>query len=186
MQIPDKHRLDLWLDEALPQHGQVEPRTGLEGRLIATLRSREERTRAIRRWVLILGSPVLAVLLIAVLWRGERVNVNAPSLNAKNGTIAPVEQAFVRKRQARLSETHDSRPGRAIERHASVHTHHSEPRLKHFPSPRSLSPEEVALARYAAHYPQEAALVAKEQQEFDEEIQKSEQQSNAGPEISNE
>lgn len=188
MQTPDKDRLDLWLDQALRQQGDVEPRAGLESRLLSRMRSREKRSRAIRRWVLILGSPVVAVVLIALVWRGERTDVHAPNLNTSNGIAhhTPVEQA-----SGKMSVP--SAPGDRPVKIAGTRRHQistqaplTEPRLAHFPSVRAPSTEELVLARYAENYPQEAMLAAKEQQEFEVAVQKAQQETEEQARISNE
>lgn len=186
MQTPNKDRLDLWLDEALRQHASVEPRDGMEGRLLARLHSREERTRVFRRWALLIGSPALAILLIALVWRGEHTDINQRNLDATS-QHSDVEQALRKTVQPSLSSTSRDTKVVRINRHPlSAQRQYDEPRLNHFPSPRPLSSEEIVLAQYAAQYPQEAALVAKEQQKFDEEIKKSEQQIETGSGLSNE
>ena len=188
MQTPDKDRLDLWLDEALRQHGQIEPRAGWESRLHARLHSREERTRSIRKWILILCSPAIAVLLIALLWRGERADVHPRNLSAANATAhrTPVEQASGKTSLPLVSSGGEAKVASVTRRHGSTHALNTEPRLAHFPSVRAPSAEELVLARYAESYPQEATLVSKEQQEFEAAVQKAQQEAEAQAGISNE
>lgn len=188
MQTPDKDRLDLWLDKALRQHGSIEARDGMEGRLLATLRSRAERTRAICRWILVLSSPALAVLLVVLVWRGERTGIN-PNLNAGNVTSqhSDVEQLLGKTEQPSLPPaSRDVKVDRTSRHHLSARGQHNEPRLDHFPSPRPPSPEEIVIERYAGRYPQEVALIAQEQQKFDQEIQKAQQEIESQSGISNE
>lgn len=188
MQTPDKDRLDLWLDQALQQQGEIEPRAGLEGRLLARLRSREEDARAARKWILGLGSPVLAALLIVVIWRGERAGISPPNLTARNriSQSSPVKQAFEAKPRLLLPGLRNSKLAAAPQHRASTHAQPNQPRLPHFPSERALSEQEVVLAQYAESYPAEAALIAKEQQDFDQQIQKAQQEIETRPANSNE
>lgn len=187
MQTPDEDRLDLWLDEALRQHGNIMPRDGMEARLLAKLRSREERTRAICKWALAFGSPLLTVLLIVLVWRGERPNVHPANSNASNGTAhsTPVEQASG-KLPLPLPGARDVKIARTNRRHVSLQALLSEPRLDHFPSVRPPSAEELVLAQYAERYPQEATLAAKKQEEFEVAVEKAQQESEAQARISNE
>ena len=53
------------------------------------------------------------------------------------------------------------------------------PRLEQFPSPRPLSQQEVLLAKYAQHFPAEAAVIAQQQDKFQQEIEQAEQEINA-------
>jgi len=46
------------------------------------------------------------------------------------------------------------------------------PKLDQFPSPRPLSEQELALARYVNEFPQEAMLIARAQEEYEKEIQR--------------
>jgi hypothetical protein len=193
MQTPDKDRdrLDLWLDAALRQQGNVEPRSGLENRLLSQLHSREEHVRTVRKWSLILGTPVVAVLLIALVWHGERAVMKTPDLNGENGVSRQSkpnsEQQYAKTLQPSVPPgARDVKVVRSNRHHLSAQAQRNEPRLDHFPSPRSLSPQELVLARYAERYPQEAARDAKEQQKFDEEIRTAQQEIEARSGISNE
>ena len=188
MQTPDKDRLDLWLDQALRQQSSIAARDGMEGRVIAILRSRDTRTHAVRKWIVIFGSPAVAVLLIALLWRGERADVHPRNLNAANATghSAPVEQASGKTSLPLGSSGGEAKVASVARRHGSTRALNTEPRLAHFPSMRAPSPEELVLARYVESYPQEATLVSKEQQEFEVAVQKAQQEAEAQVGISNE
>jgi hypothetical protein len=191
MQIPDKDkdRLDFWLDTALRQQGNAEPRVGLENRLLSKLHTRKGHIRAIRQWGLILGGPALAVLLIALVWRGERTGAKPPDMNAGHAIsqAPPIAQALGAKPQpSMLPGVRNSKQAAATQRRTLAQSPRSEPRLDRFPSSRPLSSQEVVIARYAEHYPREAALIAKEQEEFNEEVQKAQKDIEAGSAISSE
>ena len=51
------------------------------------------------------------------------------------------------------------------------------PKLDQFPSPQQLSEQELALTKYASTFPDEAALVATAQEEFEKETQRRAKQS---------
>jgi hypothetical protein len=193
MQTPDKDRdrLDLWLDRALRQQGNIEPRTGLENRLLSKLHSREEHVRTVRKWSLILGSPVLAVLLIALVWHGERAGMKTPDLNAENGVSrqskSNAEQQYVKTLEPSVPPGARDVKAVGTDRHRlSTQAQRKEPRLEHFPSLRPPSPEELVMARYAERYPQEATLISQKQQQFDNEIRKVQQEIETQSAISNE
>ena len=60
-----------WLDTALKQYGETEPPTGLEGRLLATLRAESERVPPRRNWWPALAA-VAAMVIVAGVAATER------------------------------------------------------------------------------------------------------------------
>jgi hypothetical protein len=177
--------LDSILDTALAKYAAAEPRTGLEDRVLANLRA--ERTRipvhAGWRWSV---AAVLAVVIVAValvLRSGESSHpvVADHSTAQMQGTKEPAKQiAFDGERgairslepaPARNKTGHHSRPPVEIA---------IPPKLDQFPSPQPLSEQEIALARYAHQFPQEATLVARAQVEYEQKIQQ--QMKDARPE----
>jgi hypothetical protein len=52
----------------------------------------------------------------------------------------------------------------------------AEPRLQQFPSPRPISEQEAMLVQYVQGFPVQAALIAKQQSEFEEELRRAEKQ----------
>lgn len=175
MKTPDKDGFDLWLDGALRQEGDVEPGAGLEGRILANLHSREEHARTVRKWILLLGSPVLATLFVVLVWRGERTNINPPNLNSSNPRQSGVEQAIERTPQAAIGpKSRDTNIARVNRHRISARAQRMEPRLEQFPSPRPLSQEETQAAKYASRFPRDASRMAQEQQQFEDEIQQAE------------
>ncbi len=167
--------LDRVLDAALAKYAAVDPRTGLEERVLAHLRTEalQPPRRMWLQWSLAAG--VAVVVLVAVLvWRSSRVphpvianhpaiTIQRPSIKDGNsaphatGEVAVVKHASTRKPAVRL----------VIAATAIAH-----PKLEQFPSPQPLSQEEIALAQYVKNFPNEAQLVAKAQEEFAAETQR--------------
>ena len=184
MQTPDKDGMDLWLDRALRQQANVEPTSGIEGRVLARVHSqRRNRTRAVLAWAL--SGVVVAGLLIVVFLRpaiqhAPKIQANNRPANAiRHEQIEAAPKALTRAINTLIPKPQIQNRPRPTSRAAD------NPRLAHFPSVRPLEPQEVALAQYAESYPKEAAIVAKDQEDFDLEIQKAQEEVDAGSAISN-
>lgn len=171
MDADHKDRMDCWLDSALKQYGDVEPRIGLERRIMANL---EARTHSVARryWLLALASIAVVCVSASAIWRMEirqPLPSNISKLSPPSSIIEPnsetgsISLPQPRKHPARVA----IRPRQHIEMH-SAHSAHPQ----NFPSRSPLSERELALARYAATFPREAELIAEQQQIFEEEVQK--------------
>ena len=186
----DKAReVDQWLESALHQYGQAEPRPGLENRVLASLRierEQSERTRVAwrRRWWLPLWSVTAVVLAVVAVWVWQSGREARPQTTAKKsamtqretaqaGPIKPaaVDRSSVKAAPVRTIGTRTLAKG--IESHlaveakkhreiplASNQTLAATPKLDQFPSPQPLSEQEQILMSYVAKYPATAALVA--------------------------
>jgi hypothetical protein len=164
---PRKHEkiANQWLDAALKQYGKAEPRAGLEGRMLASLRAEKERPVERRSW----WPAVVAVAAIVVV--GGVIFLGREHLGA-NKEIATVQAPVVHQPQSSVTSEHKptmkiisvAPETRKSARHRqSVHVVETEPRLEQFPAPRPLSEQERMLARYVEERPQEAKLVAQAQ-----------------------
>jgi hypothetical protein len=175
-QPSERDALDHELDAALAKYATAEPRTGLEQRILASLRAEQTRSaeRSWWRWPA-LGVIAAAVIVVAgfLVWRSEKpahdITAHQPAVHgdkqtethsAKNDMVNPVRPAepAVTKTPAKHSVHH-------------LQAVASEPRLDHFPSPRPLSEEEKLLVRYVQDFPQEAVMIAKAQAEFEREME---------------
>ncbi len=164
------------LDAALARYGVVEPRNGLEQRVLANLRAQNARATRFewRRWAA--TGFAVASLAVLLIWAGERnwAPVNITSRTTQDGvpwTIARVPLATAtpsghngitgRARQSDLTERNARESGDSL------------PKLAQFPAPEPLSEQEKLLVRYVEQSPQDAALVAEamnleKQRELDE------------------
>jgi hypothetical protein len=161
----DRDQFDDLLDGALRHYGDVEPRVGLEGRVLASLPS-PSRTRV--RWTAVLAGVCLAGLAIGV-WLELGPRKDIPQF----GSVVTPEE---------LGDTQPKRP-QAIEpglprgerkRTPTKVGRRGEPKLPQFPAMRVLSRQELAMAGYVERFPKEAALMAKEQKSFEDEIRATE------------
>jgi hypothetical protein len=174
---------DRELDAALATYAAVEPRTGVEQRVLANLRAERQRlaARGWRRW------PALAALAVAA-----SIAVVSASLLTKSKVFNPATTSDVGSREG---VANDSRPevaaqgkvGKPALEGGSLHervqptgyakgaganhlaAHESPqaeaaaeaaPKLERFPAPEPLSEQEKLLVRFVEDNPQEAALVA--------------------------
>lgn len=164
MELDDKNRsADEWLDIALKHYGDAEPRSGLEGRVLATLRSERNRI-TVSRWNLrpaLAGVAVLVVLGASIaLVREHRIK---PAGVATQQTFPPAEKAPALSLTSLVSApkpTHSRTSARSAE------GIRGSPHLSQFPSPQPLNEQEEILARYVRENTQEAVLLAQAQAEL--------------------
>jgi hypothetical protein len=154
--------LDRELDAALAKLTTVEPREGLEERILANLTSEQERATARSWW----RRPALAALAAAIVVavfivrRPERpahkIAQHTPATAQTNNHSGT---QLANNRGNRLTRPHTA----SVRRPASSRqaTALSAPKLDQFPSPQPLSEQETILARYVTNYPSQAALIAR-------------------------
>ena len=178
-----KHdELDRSLDAALARFAAVEPRAGLEDRVLSTLRAKREQVPQ-RSWWRVhyiacsLAGALAAVAIVAITlaWRSggpsHPVVANLPS-TATQPSNWPANHVLADGNSNKLH-----RPERVAMGNAAAHRSQprrvvaDNPKLDQFPSPQPLSAEEMALVRYVGRFPEEATLIAQAQAEFEKEIQ---------------
>jgi hypothetical protein len=164
MELDDKNRsADEWLDIALKHYGDAEPRSGLEGRVLATVRFERTRITISRRnfWPALAGMAVLVILGASIaLVRGYRIK---PVAVATRQTFPPAKKPAPKIPTSFLSApkpTHSRTSARSAEsKRDSLH-------LSQFPSPQPLNEQEEILARYVRENTQEAVLLAQARDEL--------------------
>src|SRR6266567_5086405 len=98
MNLRDDDRLDHWLDAALRQYTNAEPRPGLEQRLLATVSLAQRHSARRRTWTLAFASLLLICAVGIGVWmsislrdRSEVARVTQKPIAAQDlRTIAPV------------------------------------------------------------------------------------------------
>jgi len=160
--VSETDALDRELDTALARYAAVEPRAGLEARVLANLQAERELSSAHGPWgwkpVTALATAVLILVAVSVWISGRRTQ-------AVRHEPAAMPHAQVASNDANRPE----RPATpAVTSKASGHNaHHAHrlagtvPKMEQFPSPHPLSEQEQMLANYIAEYPQHALLVAR-------------------------
>ncbi len=176
MNAEDRERqLDQWLDGALARYSDVEPRAGLEQRILANLRTQPQR----RPWWQWAWIPVAAAVLIAagVLWMtpGTRPSPGAPPSRAGGLPLAEHREARVGPEAAPSSRAQRARAGEAHPVTAqTVALNEDLPRQEvfpsregvgpMFPSPAPLNTQELALIHLVKRDPEEVRMIAQEQE----------------------
>src|SRR5262245_42399855 len=155
MESRDRDLFDSWLEGALRQNAIVEPRPGLEGRILARIAVESKRHRTWKSWAWISATASVAAMVVVTglgvrrdAGRALRQPVPAPSRSSPTAggaqKAAPVSVAPVARRRSHR------KPDPALT--AKI----EEPRLEHFPSRRPLSEKELVLLSYARQFPAEA------------------------------
>jgi hypothetical protein len=166
-----KDELDHSLDIALTKYAAVEPRVGLEERVLANMRA--QRTRIVERawwhWGFAASVALVAVAMFLA-WRttgpSHPVVVNHRKVETQPVPTQPVQVARSTK-ETKLSHV---RSTKKQTRQSSATTVAADPKLDVFPSPQPLTEEELALAQYVRNFPSDARLIAQAQQTSDTEI----------------
>jgi hypothetical protein len=167
----EDHILDRELDAALARYAAIEPRAGLEDRVLANLRAERENAAARTWWRWPALGAAAAVLIIAAVFLMRRPGKPTPEIEAhqaavtshgtkQSGTRVASNDAGVPVRPAlpegaKRPARHSVRPSHTIVANG--------PRLDHFPSRRPLSDEEKLLVRYVRDFPQDAVMIAQAQ-----------------------
>jgi len=182
MNIDDKDRereTDRWVDEALAEYSNMEPRSGLEGRVLARLaEARRESGRKLRWWGA-LALSAATILAVVLLWRAGTEPAHLPDSSARVLTPPKTEEQAATSQQPLSESTKHvgknpsstvprGRPNSSVQ--AVVAQNNSKkngwPKLERFPAPQPLSDQERMLARYVEEFPQRAALMARAQTEL--------------------
>ena len=152
--------LDRALDAALAKYASVEPRAGLEERILANLRAASTRGAqpAWWNWGFAALAAVLVIAAVAV-WHWNKPTqtpiANRPSM-VKQAPVGPDLAHQDGNSAEPIKSARWLRP-----RHRYQHeTVAANPKLDVFPSPLPLSEQEKILAAYVSQYPKHAALVA--------------------------
>lgn len=161
---------DDWLDAALTQYGQAEPRPGLESRVLANIRAEREHliSRKWHAWAAL--AAVTAILLIgasAFLSKPKAGRVSAPLAKGNQSPLERKEPAHRQEKEAPIQELAGRRIRSGVPRTRRQRVPESAAaRLEQFPSPEPLSAQEIILARYVEQFPHDADLMARAQTEL--------------------
>lgn len=154
--------VDRALDVALAKYAAVEPRAGLEDRILANLRAKQTQAapRSWWRWGLAGALAALVVVAVAVAWRSSRA---APPVARR----PPVEAPAPKQPEPQIAAGNHGTTTHPRRRNAvASHSTHSAtvaavPKLDVFPSPQPLTEQEKLLASYVDQFNDEAVVVAR-------------------------
>ena len=151
--------LDRVLDVALAKYASVEPRAGLEKRIVANLRAADRRPGR-RSWWIWGFAAVAAIVLVAATLTWRSWTAHPPIANhPPNPQQVPISPKFASREGSNVASRKPATRAtvRRAYRHDVVATN---PKLDVFPSPLPLSEQEKILAAYIENFPEHAALVA--------------------------
>jgi hypothetical protein len=176
MESHDRDQFDDLLDGAVRHYGNVEPRAGLEGRVLARLAAEAIRRQNRAWWMWAVGGASIALLAVGI-WIGiGRHKPNTPEVAVRpNVPEEAAQRTAAVKKPAELQKPLGNRV-RPRRSEPVITARNAEPRLAQFPSPRSISEQEMMLVEYVDQYPQEAILIAKEQDEFQKKVAQAERE----------
>jgi len=169
--------LDPALDAALAKYAAVEPRAGLEDRVLANIRAERAQVQDRDWWRWSAAAALAAVAVVAVTLALRSGRPTQPVV----GKHTPVTTQNPRQPERLVAngEAHSVRPPGHQPIHSTLARPYqpkvvatAAPKLDQFPSPRPWSEQELALARYVNEFPQEAMLIARAQEEYEKEIQR--------------
>jgi hypothetical protein len=151
-----EEKAERWLEDALAQYGKAEPRTGLEGRVLARLSAEASRSRRRLWWgAFAFGTAVLAITLI---WAGHVGRRQVSEVPVTKVDVRAPDRTVAGRTQHRVTQSRRQSTGGDLRS--------TTPKGDQFPSPLPLTDQEKMLALYVRDFPEKAALVARAQTEF--------------------
>ncbi|MGA2857270.1 MAG: hypothetical protein ABSE40_10390 [Candidatus Sulfotelmatobacter sp.] len=157
--------LDGALDTALAKYAAVEPRAGLQDRILANLRAERAQVPDRSWWRGGLAGALAAVVVVAVTLalRSGRSTQPVVAKHTPVTTQSPREpERLVANGEPNLIRPPDHQPIRTLARpYQPKVVATAPPKLDQFPSPQPLSEQEQILESYVTNYPEHAALIAR-------------------------
>jgi hypothetical protein len=155
---PEHDALGRRLDAALAKYTAIEPRAGLEDRILANLRAErgDSQDRAWLRWGVAAVFATVVLVIIGLAWRTA---ISAPTVAHRPPAMKP--QVKLPAPEIGSNRPPDSYSTVKPLAHRSKRAAPANPKLDQFPSPQPLSEQEKILARYVDAYPEHAVLLAR-------------------------
>ena len=165
MEPKDQENLHRWLERALVEYGNTEPRSGLEARVLANLSAEQERITARQRWFCALTLTATAAVIVLAVWMES--NTGLRTKVPTSVTTASEQQAESKQRPVETAKPDVFQQSRKISsprvhRNRTVHSFESAaaPKLDRFPSSQPLSEQERLLLAYLNQTPKEEVVLA--------------------------
>jgi hypothetical protein len=158
-----KRFVDELLDASLRRYASVEPRPGLEGRVLACVRARQQasRRRSIWAWGMGLAAVATMVALVLIYWPRQQPVPLPVTAKAPANVSAPV----VAKAAPTVQLTVSHRPPR------QTPPNRVDWRPQQFPTPRPLSEQEKLLVAYAQSLKGTPAVLAQQENDIEHDLE---------------
>jgi hypothetical protein len=159
--VSETAALDRELDAALARYAAVEPRAGIEARVLANLQAeRELSAHSPWGWKPVTALAAAVLILAAVLaWTSGR---RTQAVHRESGATSHPQVALNSANRPERPPTPFVKSESGGRRAHPVHRLATTvPKLEQFPSPQPLSEQEQMLANYVAKDPEHAVLVAR-------------------------
>jgi len=167
-----QYELDSALDATLARYAAVEPRTGLDDRILANLRAERARVPERGSWRWGVAAPLAAMVIVALaltLKSGKQSrpvvanHSSARTQGSEEPAVLVVSGAGGNQHPLHASNSAKKRTTNHIRRRETIVA--ANPKLDQFPSPQPLSEQEKILQSYVAEYPEKAVLIARARSE---------------------
>jgi len=156
MEPKDQENLHRWLDTALVEYGNTEPRPGLEARVLANLSAERERITARQGWFWALTLAATAAVIVLAVWMesntGLRTKVPTSVTTASEQQAESKPDVLQQSRKIASPRVHRNQPVHSFEA-AAV------PKLDRFPSTQPLSEQERLLLAYLNQTPKQEVML---------------------------
>jgi hypothetical protein len=186
MEANNKDKFDRWLDSALQNYGNVQPRVGLESRIMANLAAQKAGMAARRRWWLAVVTAAATTVVAIAAWFGSGSSDQGRFLgnfvHKAPSTKQPKSEVNVLPVTKQITAKAAAQP-RLRPHYEKVFALPDSPKLSQFPSPQPLSKQEQMLSLYVREFPREAMMVAEAQAQAAAERELAELAADKTPEI---
>ena len=158
-----ERRLDSELDAALAKYSAVEPRAGLEERVLANLRAERARVTNYSWWRWSVAGALTAVVLAALVvgWRLGKSPVMVNHRSTSRPGASQLQTNVAANGGVKQLPPTGRVPKPAVRRPRPTVVAAVNPKLDQFPSPQPLTEQEKILASYVARFRAQAVLIAR-------------------------
>jgi hypothetical protein len=163
------HDFNPMLDAALARYAAVDPRDGLEERVLANLRANKQRQSISRSWLAWSAVAVAAAaVIVATVVLTSRSERPIRGIARQNITVAPETRESANVQIASNSANESAHASQSVSKksrpaHSAAKVEakvEAIPKLDQFPSPQPLTEQEQILSMYVSRFHRQAVLLA--------------------------
>ena len=155
-----EYLVEKWLDIGLKRYGEAEPRPGLEGRILAGLRTEQARRAASRSWHWWPALAAIVIVAAAALQLLTRKPIPTRPIPVATYSVETGSAALGPTVGLRRPDTTTRSQGRRKRVQRQIAPAPAKPLPEQFPSPRPLSPQEELFLAYVEQVPADEVAVA--------------------------